>query len=151
MEYLYTGIVIAPNLIKLEGEIDSSAMTDKSIEWCRWDESSSELKLLFTNSLIAADKTILDGLVAVHDPAYPEGDFNVGLCLMRLSQDFTNIERMNLSKIAPTFIAKIQTKNFVELKEILDYLVETTLELPDSDRIKVKNILLEQGIDLNTY
>lgn len=63
MEYTYENKVTSPNLDQIHQEIANSAMSDKSIEWCRWDEASKNLKIVFTNSLSAGDKTILDDIV----------------------------------------------------------------------------------------
>lgn len=48
----------------LQKRIDESAMTDKSYEYCSWDEETGELEIFFTNDLSAGDKTILDDIVA---------------------------------------------------------------------------------------
>ena len=48
----------------LQKRIDESAMTDKSYEYCSWDEETGELEIWFTNALSAGDKTILDDIVA---------------------------------------------------------------------------------------
>jgi len=39
-------------------------MTDKGIEWCRWNKLDDNLQIDFTNILSGDDKTILDGIVA---------------------------------------------------------------------------------------
>ncbi len=60
-----------PDLEQLHLDIDSSAMADKDITDCRWDEEAiepdEELNVTFDNTLSAGDKTILDGLI----PAVP--------------------------------------------------------------------------------
>ena len=45
-------------------DVESSAMTDKTIEWCRWDESTTYLCVIFTNELTSEDKAILDQIIA---------------------------------------------------------------------------------------
>jgi len=50
-------------LTYIHDEVTASAMTDKSIEYCRWDEDGAHLCVTFTNELSAGDKTILDGIV----------------------------------------------------------------------------------------
>jgi len=68
-EYDYTKTV-EPDIEQLWVDIEASAMTNKSQEGATWDEDSELLKCLFTNDLDAADKTILDGIVA----ALPDED-----------------------------------------------------------------------------
>jgi len=63
MLYEYTDITIAPDLDQIHLDVIASEMTDKTIEWCRWDELTDILKITFTNTLIAGDKTILDAIV----------------------------------------------------------------------------------------
>ena len=70
--YTYTNITTAPHLMTCDNgncidgihyDIEQSAMTDKVIEYCRWDEDIETLKVVFTTALSGADKTILDGIV----------------------------------------------------------------------------------------
>lgn len=63
MLYEYTGKVTMPNLDQIHLDVAASEMTDKTIEWCRWDEATGILKIVFTNTLSAPDKTILDNIV----------------------------------------------------------------------------------------
>lgn len=58
-------VTYCPSLSSLEGSIAASAMTDKSVEFSRWDEENGGgcLCVTFTNELDAGDKTILDGIV----------------------------------------------------------------------------------------
>jgi len=63
MLYEYTDKVNMPDLDQIHLDVASSVMTDKTIEWCRWDELTNILKVVFTNTLIAGDKTILDAIV----------------------------------------------------------------------------------------
>ena len=51
------------NLSFIHKEVEASAMTDKTIESCRWDEATLKLFVSFTNELSADDKIILDGIV----------------------------------------------------------------------------------------
>ncbi len=62
--YEYT-VGYSPDLASLEGSVAASAMTDKSVEFSRWDEENGggRLCVTFTNALDAGDKTILDGIV----------------------------------------------------------------------------------------
>jgi hypothetical protein len=73
MEYIYENITISPNLatndidgVLISGihyDVENSSMTDKSLEWCRWDEIDGKLYVVFTNELSSGDKTILDGII----------------------------------------------------------------------------------------
>ena len=63
MLYEYTDKSTAPDLDQIHLDVVASEMTDKTIEWCRWDELTDILKIIFTNELIAGDKTILDAIV----------------------------------------------------------------------------------------
>lgn len=58
-------VAYSPDLSSLEGSVAASAMTDKSVEYSRWDEEngSGSLCVTFTTALDAGDKTILDGIV----------------------------------------------------------------------------------------
>jgi len=48
----------------IQPDVLASEMTNKTIEWCRWDEDTELLEISFTDALDAGDKTILDGIVA---------------------------------------------------------------------------------------
>jgi len=73
MKYEYENIVDEPNLATCDEEgtlisgihydVENSAMTDKSIEFCTWWERDSKLEVVFTNELSAGDKTLLDQIV----------------------------------------------------------------------------------------
>ena len=64
MEYEYTDVTTQPDLAKIHADVAASAMTDKGIEWCRWDEEAGVLKVKFSAELNAADGEALDGIVA---------------------------------------------------------------------------------------
>jgi len=66
MLYEYTDKTSMPNLDQIHLDVAASEMTDKTIEWCRWDEATEILKTVFTNELIVGDKTILDGIVVAN-------------------------------------------------------------------------------------
>ena len=53
-----------PSLDKIHADVAASDMTDKSIQWCRWDEEEADLEVVFQNELSTGDKAILDGIVA---------------------------------------------------------------------------------------
>ena len=63
-----------PNLSFIHKAVGESAMTDKTIESCRWEEATSELFVTFTNTLSVDDKTILDGIVtnSIDNPYSPD-------------------------------------------------------------------------------
>lgn len=62
MEYIYDKQV-EPNLDNLQNDINLSSMTNKSIDYSRWDEKDSLLKIYFLESLNEEDKPILDQIV----------------------------------------------------------------------------------------
>ena len=72
-KYTYTGKTTEPTfrtydvLHVLDGgihfDVDNSTMTDKTIEYCRWDAESADLNVYFTNALSTDDKTKLDTIV----------------------------------------------------------------------------------------
>ena len=62
MEYDYSKMT-RPNLTAIHEGVTASAMLDKSIEGCRWDEEQETLKVFFTGTLSSGDKTIIDGIV----------------------------------------------------------------------------------------
>lgn len=64
MEYLYDNIAEVPNLDGIHQGVSASDMSDKSLEWCRWDEMTKKLKVVFTNSLSSEDKLKLDSIVS---------------------------------------------------------------------------------------
>jgi len=63
VDYKYDNKPTPQNLDKIHAEVATSAMTDKKIEWCRWDEETAILQVVWTDALGAADKAILDGIV----------------------------------------------------------------------------------------
>jgi len=63
MLYEYTKTQL-PHLQYIHDEVAASAMTDKGIEWCNWEEDDQELKVNFTNTLSTEDEDILDSIVA---------------------------------------------------------------------------------------
>jgi len=64
MTYNYANITNEPNLTQIHLDVGSSSMTDKTIEWCSWEQDTSDLKICFTNTLDAADKTELDTIIS---------------------------------------------------------------------------------------
>jgi hypothetical protein len=66
MDYLYENIATEPDLTGIHTDVEASAMTDKNIEGCRWDEEPETLLVVWQDELSAGDKTILDGIVASH-------------------------------------------------------------------------------------
>lgn len=64
--HTYTGKVTVPDLAVIHTDVAASAMTDKTIEYCHWDELSAELYVMFTGTLSGGDITILDGIVVAN-------------------------------------------------------------------------------------
>lgn len=72
--YQYEEITNSPNLKTSDAEgvlisgihydVANSAMVDKAIVQCTWDEATAILIVEFENTLIAGDKTILDAIVS---------------------------------------------------------------------------------------
>ena len=62
--YEYNSIINSPNLEYIQEEVLESEMTNKTIEYCRWNEENSILLVFFTNSLSGDDKAILDTVVS---------------------------------------------------------------------------------------
>lgn len=63
MEYLYENKTISLDLEQIHIEVTNSIMEDKSIEWCRWDEDTKILKIVFSNELSSSDKNKLDLII----------------------------------------------------------------------------------------
>jgi len=63
VEYQYTDKTISPNLDQIHLDIAASTMTDKSVNYCRWDENDALLRIFFDNALSEDDKTALDTIV----------------------------------------------------------------------------------------
>lgn len=63
MVYIYTEKSTVCDLNQIHLDVLASAMTDKGIEGCKWDEDTSELKVVFTAELSTEDKSILDTVV----------------------------------------------------------------------------------------
>lgn len=81
MDYDYTGIETQPNiatwgynpegqLVLISGiqyDVANSEMTDKGIVSGTWWHDTALLRLVFTNELSSADKTILDAIVEANE------------------------------------------------------------------------------------
>lgn len=65
MLYYYLNKNVPPDLDNIHIEVTKlgSLMTDKSIEWCRWDKDTEVLTIKFTNDLSPSDKLTLDDIV----------------------------------------------------------------------------------------
>lgn len=61
--YEYTGKTTEPDLDQIHTDVAASAMTDKTIEYCIWDDSTDKLCTWFANALSGADKTAFDTVV----------------------------------------------------------------------------------------
>lgn len=55
-----------PDLDAIEIDIAASAMTNKTVDFMRWDQDGETLKIAFEVALSAGDKDILDAIVAVY-------------------------------------------------------------------------------------
>jgi len=64
MEYDYENITESPDLDAITLAISVSAMTDKNLDYLRWDESIATLHVAWQDELSAGDKAILDQIVA---------------------------------------------------------------------------------------
>jgi len=62
-EYQYNDITERKNTSGILAEVGTSVMTNKSIEYCSWKQSTAILYIFFTNELNPADKAILDNIV----------------------------------------------------------------------------------------
>ena len=73
IKYQYKDIVTEPDLLSLdlndiacsgiEYDIENSEMTNKAVEYCRWDEETSILIIVFDVELSISDKNLLDDIV----------------------------------------------------------------------------------------
>jgi len=62
-QYDYTGKTSRPVSSAIHDDVGTSTMTDKTIEYCTWNESDDILHVNFTNALSGADKIELDTIV----------------------------------------------------------------------------------------
>ena len=62
--YEYNNILISIDLYLIHNAVINSTMTNKTIEWCRWDEKTGILKINFINTLSQDDKDKLDIIVS---------------------------------------------------------------------------------------
>ena len=76
------------------------------------------------------------------------GEFSVSLFLNSFAKQFNPLERLELSKEAPSFIIELQYRNFAEIKMIRDYLYSQQ-KLTQEQITKFNNLFLEQGINLD--
>jgi hypothetical protein len=63
VNYEYVDKATSPDLTGIHDDVAASAMTDKNIEWCRWDEDIQKLIVVWQDSLSAEDKALLDTIV----------------------------------------------------------------------------------------
>ena len=64
MLYEYDDIADSPDTKQIHIDVGLSEMTDKNIEYCRWDEDTEILKVYWTDELSSGDKGLLDTIVA---------------------------------------------------------------------------------------
>lgn len=62
-EYAFGAVI---DLWLIHADVAASAMTDKRIDFCNWDEAAAVLAVVFVAELSAADKAVLDAIVAVY-------------------------------------------------------------------------------------
>lgn len=73
MNYIYENISELPNLNTenteensisgIHYDIENSEMTNKSINWCEWNEDTEKLTINYNEELSQDDKDILDTIV----------------------------------------------------------------------------------------
>lgn len=150
MKYYYDNMVIVPNLDQLTVEILASLMTNKSLISLRWEQNTRQLSTDFEIELSIEDKIILDSIVLGHDPDFSINQFNLNLFFYRFAQEFDAIQRLQFSRLAPSFTAELQFLNFTEVKQLRDYLVsEGSLSQIDAD--KITSLFAEQNINLDEF
>jgi hypothetical protein len=66
MLYEYVNIGSIPNLDNIHLDIASSEMSNKTINYCRWDKETEILIIDFSNELIPSDKLKLDDIVYIN-------------------------------------------------------------------------------------
>lgn len=64
MTYYYTKEDQSPDLWAVHEAVALSEMTNKDIAYCRYDEDTKLLKVIFTSSLSIEDETILDRIIS---------------------------------------------------------------------------------------
>jgi len=61
--YEYPNKAQEPNLNDIHTAVAASAMADKNIDYCRWDQDTELLQVCWQEALDAPDKAILDAIV----------------------------------------------------------------------------------------
>jgi hypothetical protein len=64
MIYYYNNIQNHSSLSTLHSLILNSAMSNKEIDYCRWDAESTRLQIVWKSYLLSSDKSILDNIVS---------------------------------------------------------------------------------------
>jgi hypothetical protein len=82
--------------------------------------------------------------------ATKEDVFSSEQFLHRLSQEFTTLERLTLSKLVPSFTSELQFHNFAEIHLLRDYLVSEQL-ITQAQADTLTALFAEQNIDLDSY
>lgn len=62
--YLYNNITSHPDLDIINNDINSSNMSNKNVDYLRWDEDLALLTITWNSELSTEDKTILDNIVS---------------------------------------------------------------------------------------
>jgi len=61
--YLYENRSSEPNLRQIHTDVAASAMDDKVIDYCRWDQATERISVFFINELSTNDETRLGVIV----------------------------------------------------------------------------------------
>jgi len=61
--YQYNNKTTSPNLSGIHEDVAISLMTDKNIKYCRWDEDTAILQVIWQEELNLDNESILAGIV----------------------------------------------------------------------------------------
>jgi len=146
-EYTYEKIV---NLDKLVIEIQTVLSLNLSgADGCLHTDDE-ELKVCVNEALNPTQKATLDGIISAHTTSFPEMDFNMQLFFTRFAETFTVVERLEFSKLAPSFTSELQFFNFPEIKVLRDYLLSQE-QISPTQADQITALFAEQDIDLDSY
>jgi hypothetical protein len=148
MQYLYEDIT-SVNPTKLNYEILGSGI-QKELLGINYEQSDQELYINFGSELSLEEKGILDYIVVHHVTSFPILDFNMELFFHRFAETFDVLERLEFSRLAPSFTAELQFFNFTEIKQLRDYLVAEG-HLTQINANKITSLFAEQNIDLDAF
>lgn len=146
--YNYTKEIRAEKLL-LEIEATLSITLDGSDGRIHVD-GTNDVTIVTDTDLSAEDKVILDNIVANHVSNFSEGDFDSTIYLLRLSQEFTALERKNLALVAPNFTLELKFKQFSACKTLIDD-AYTNEYITEAQRDLLKSLFTEQNINIDNY